>query len=63
MTYKEAIKKIKKKLIMAQMEFTGFAVASFATVNRWEQGEFLPTFQAKQKLALFSQKYQIEVDE
>lgn len=63
MTYKDAIKKIRKKLIMTQIEFADLLGVSFSTMNRWEQGQFLTTFKAKRKLVPLFQKYQIEVDE
>ena len=59
MTYSEAIKKLRNKLILTQTEFG----VSFATVNRWEAGKFKPTTKLKRKLAPYFEKYNIEVGE
>ncbi len=63
MTYPEAIKKLRSKLILTQTEFGELLGVSFATVNRWEGGKFKPTIKLKRKLAPYFDKYGIEVDE
>mgnify|MGYP002515717706 FL=1 len=63
MTYPEAIKKLRSKLILTQTEFGELLGVSFATVNRWEGGKFKPTIKLKRKLAPYFEKYGIEVDE
>lgn len=63
MTYPEAIKKLRNKLILTQTEFGELFGVSFATVNRWENGRFEPTIKLKRKLAPYFKKYKIEVDE
>ena len=63
MTYSEAIKKLRSKLILTQTEFGELLGVSFATVNRWEGGKFKPTITLKRKLAPYFDKYGIEVDE
>ena len=63
MTYSEAIKKLRSKLILTQTEFGELLGVSFATVNRWEGGKFKPTIKLKRKLAPYFDKYGIEVDE
>ena len=63
MTYKEAIKALRNKMILSQMEFAKEIQVSFATVNRWEMGKYEPTIKAKRKLAPYFKKYKIEVDE
>lgn len=49
MTYSEAIKKLRNKLILTQTEFGELFGVSFATVNRWEAGKFKPTTKLKRK--------------
>lgn len=62
MTYPEAVKKLRKKMIMTQMEFAEFLGVSFASINRWETGRFEPTIKAKRKLQPLFNEYGIEVD-
>lgn len=63
MNYAEAVKALRKKMILSQMEFADYLGVSFGTVNRWENGKFTPTVKAKRKLALLFKKYKIEVSE
>lgn len=63
MTYKEAVKKLRLKMLMTQEEFAKLLDVSFATVNRWEAGKFKPTTKPKRKLAHYFEKYGIEVEE
>ena len=63
MTYSEAIKKLRNKLILTQTKFGKLFDISFATVNRWESEKFKPTTKLKRKLAPYFKKYDIEIDE
>lgn len=63
MKYAEAVKTLRKKMIMSQMEFADFIGVSYGTVNRWENDRFTPTIKAKRKLAPLFKKYGIGVDE
>ena len=63
MVYSEAIKTLRKKLILSQTEFAKLLGVSYATVNRWESGHFDPTIKSKRKLAPYFKKYKIEVDD
>lgn len=62
MSYKDAIKKLRKRLLMTQTEFAQFLGVSFATINRWEQGMFEPTMKLKRKLAPLFRENEIEVE-
>ena len=62
MSYKDAIKKLRKRLLMTQTEFAQFLGVSFATINRWEQGQFEPTMKLKRKLAPLFRENEIEVE-
>ena len=60
MTYAEAIKKLRSKMLLTQMEFAQFLGVSFASINRWETGRFEPTMKIKRKLAPLFKEYRIE---
>lgn len=62
MTYAEAIKKLRSKMLLTQMEFAEYLGVSFASINRWETGRFEPTMKIKRKLAPLFEKYEIEVE-
>ena len=62
MSYKDAIKKLRKRLLMTQTEFAQFLGVSFATINRWEQGQFEPTMKLKRKLTPLFRENEIEVE-
>lgn len=63
MTYQEAVKALRKKMIMSQMEFAEYLGVSFASVNRWKRNRFEPTIKAKRKLQPLFEKYKIEIDD
>ncbi|NMA59702.1 MAG: helix-turn-helix transcriptional regulator [Clostridiales bacterium] len=63
MTYAEAIKKLRSKMILTQMEFAEMLQVSFGAVNRWESGKYKPTIKTKRKLAPLFEKYGIEVED
>lgn len=63
MSYKDAIKKLRKKLLMTQTEFAKYLGVSFATINRWEGGQFEPTMKLKRKLAPLFKEHGIIIDE
>jgi len=43
MTYAEAIKELRKKLILSQTEFAELLGVSFQSINRWERSKHEPT--------------------
>jgi len=63
MTYPEAIKKLRNKMLLTQTEFAELLGVKFGTVNRWEAGEYEPTMKTKRKLAPLFEKYDIKVEE
>ena len=63
MSYAEAIKQLRNKMILTQTEFAALLKVSFGAVNRWESGKYKPTTKTKRKLAPLFEKYNIEVDE
>ena len=50
MTYAEAIRKLRNKMLVTQEELAKLLEVSFASVNRLESGKFEPTMKAKRKL-------------
>lgn len=63
MTYAEAIKKLRNKMILTQTEFAELLGVTFGTVNRWESGKYKPTTKVKRKLQPYFERYQIQVEE
>ena len=49
--YAKAIKQLRNKMILSQVEFAELLGVAFSTVNRWESGLYAPTIKAKRKLA------------
>lgn len=62
MGYDEAIKTLRKRMLLTQMELADKLGVAFISVNRWERGHCEPTMKAKRKLAPLFKKYGIEVD-
>ena len=56
MTYAEAIKILRKKLVLTQAEFATMLGVSFPSVNRWESGKYEPTMKIKKKLVILFEK-------
>ncbi len=56
MAYKEAVKKLRLNMLMTQEEFAKLLDVSFATINRWETGKYIPTIKARRKLQAKSPK-------
>ncbi len=63
MAYKEAVKKLRLKMLMTQEEFAKLLDVSFAAINRWETGKYVPIIKVRRKLQPYFEKYNIEVDE
>ena len=63
MDYAKAVKELRKKLLVSQMELAEMLGVSFATVNRWERGRYEPSYQAKRKLRELFKKNGIVLEE
>ncbi len=63
MEYSDAIKCLRRKLLLSQVEFAQMMGVAFVTVNRWENGNNAPTFKYKRKLAPLFKEYGIEVQD
>ena len=63
MTYAEAIKALRKKMLLSQTEMAKELGVAFVSINRWENGHCEPTIKAKRKLAPLFEKYNIVVED
>ena len=62
MTYSEAIKILRRKMILTQTELAELLNVTFGTVNRWESGKYKPTTKIKRRLQPYLEKYDIKVE-
>ena len=62
MTYAEAIKKLRFKMLLTQMEFAQFLGVSFASINRWETGKHEPTTKMKRKIVELCKENKIKLE-
>ena len=62
MDYSEAVRLLRRKMLLTQTEFAKYMEVSFATINRWESGEYEPTMKMKRKLSPLFEQYKIEVE-
>ena len=63
MQYFQAIKLLRKRMLVTQAELASVLGVSFASVNRWENDEHEPTMKIKRKLAPLFKKYNISTEE
>ena len=63
MTYAEAIKKLRSKMLLTQMEFAQFLGVSFASINRWETGKHEPTTKIKRRIVELCKENNIKLEE
>ena len=61
MNYAEAIKALRKKMLITQTELADLLGVAFVSVNRWENDAYEPTMKAKRKLAQLFREHGIEV--
>ncbi len=61
MKYANAIKKLRRKLLLTQNEFAELLGVKLVTVSRWESGKFEPTMRVKRKLRELFEKNNIEI--
>lgn len=61
MTYAEAIKLLRKRLALTQIEFANMLGTSFPSVNRWESGKYEPTMKMKKKLIVLFKENNIVI--
>lgn len=61
MSYAEAIKALRKKMLLTQEELALQLGVAFISINRWENGHCEPTMKIKRKLAPLFKQFGIEV--
>lgn len=61
MKYSDAIKELRRRMLVSQTELAKMLGVSYATVNRWENGLHEPVYKAKRKLNKLLQKYDIDI--
>lgn len=59
MNWGNAIKKLRNKMQLSQVEFAQKLGVSFASVNRWEKGHFVPTIKYKKEIKKLCDKNNI----
>ncbi len=63
MNYQQAIKELRNKMIISQVELSKLLGVSFATVNRWETGKHIPTIKVKRLLKPYFEEYGININQ
>jgi len=63
MRYSDAIKTLRKRMLITQTELAELLGVAFVSVNRWENDEFEPTMKIKRKLAPLFKEHGIVVEE
>ena len=63
MDYQNLLKRIRDALLVSQADLAKILNVTFATVNRWENGEFKPTMKMRRKLAPLFKEHGIVVEE
>lgn len=59
MNWAVSIKQLREKMLLTQQEFASKLDVSFASVNRWENGEHEPTMKVKRELMKLIKKYKV----
>ena len=62
MKYSEAIKLLRKTLILSQVEFAELLGVSYMSVNRWETGKSKPNYNTMKLINEFCEKHSIDFD-
>ena len=63
MDYPKAIKEYREKVFLTQEELARKLGVSYVSVNRWENGHFIPTMKMKRKLKKLFDKAGITMEE
>lgn len=59
MNWAVCIKQLREKMLLTQQELASKLDVSFASVNRWENGEHEPTMKVKRELMKLMKKYKV----
>lgn len=60
MEYSIVIKNLREKLNLSQEKFAKLFDVSFATINRWEKGRYIPTIEHLEKIKELCKKNNIK---
>ncbi len=63
MNYAEALRLLRKRMLITQTELAKLLGVAFVSINRWENGHCEPTMKAKRKLAPLFKQYEILIGE
>ena len=58
--YADAIKQLRKNMMLSQEELAQVLGVSFSSINRWENGKHEPTIKIKRKLKALFKEYNVE---
>lgn len=61
MEWNDIVLKIREQLFLTQTELAKLLGVSFATVNRWENKQFVPSMKDKRKISDFCKKHNIDI--
>lgn len=59
MNWSQMIKSLREKMLLTQTEFAELLGVSFASVNRWENGEHEPTMKMKREIMKLMKKHKV----
>lgn len=59
MNWSQMIKILREKMLLTQTEFAELLGVSFASVNRWENGEHEPTMKMKREIMKLMKKHRV----
>jgi DNA-binding XRE family transcriptional regulator len=62
MTYAQKIKKLREVLLITQQELADLLGVSIVTVNRWENGKYVPTMKIKRKIVELLKANSVELE-
>lgn len=60
MGFKDEFKAMRKKLLMSQHDIAKEIGVSYAPVNRWEQGAYMPTYKAQKAIREFCKRNNLD---
>lgn len=63
MTFAEKVKHARTTLKISQERFASLLNVSFATVNRWEKGHAMPTYEALERFNALCKDKEIRFDD
>ncbi|MCI9652844.1 MAG: helix-turn-helix transcriptional regulator [Acholeplasmatales bacterium] len=62
MKWSDAIKELRNKLLITQVELAELLGVSYASVNRYENGVYEPTMKIKRKLKIMFEENRISME-